>query len=390
MSKTSSFSDLGVDDIGELLHGKSESNKSNSSFPGGLESASSIAGCKLVGGRIAPLSASISPSVIREVEEEDSGNAVAEDQPKAEATAQSQEEVAENDSTSEDRPNHPQRTSTIVDEYFTMEVRTHLTCGSCRYSRSHDEVYRHLSIDVGPSSDDDNAVTTQHDRTVQEGLRKFFAPEKRELKCEKCFFESATQHSEIKRLPRALIVHLKRFIVDVSPDYSSVTYRKNQAEIELHQNLSLDNNESNGVLGDYLAIDTSYPKKRMVPVDDFPSMDDFYCQTLDNGMDVDVDAMSMESEDFVDVVKTKPKYQIRSIVNHIGTSANCGHYTADALRPYEEQDAKNYENLGSSPSMKWTRFNDSFVSRIRQDDAMGQKAQKTAYMVMYEFKDILP
>ncbi len=35
---------------------------------------------------------------------------------------------------------------------------------------------------------------------------------------------------------------------------------------------------------------------------------------------------------------------------------------------------------------KWTRFNDSFVSQVEEVDAMGEKAQQTAYMITYELK----
>lgn len=78
-----------------------------------------------------------------------------------------------------------------TDEFFHLNVRVCLTCDSCGYSRSKDEMYRHLSVDVGMDSDIDKC-------TVEHSLQQFFQPEMRELKCEKCDAgKTATQTMEI-------------------------------------------------------------------------------------------------------------------------------------------------------------------------------------------------
>ena len=52
-------------------------------------------------------------------------------------------------------------------------------------------MYRHLSLDVGTENTDCHA-------TLQKGLKEFFAPEKREITCEKCIEgKVATQTMEI-------------------------------------------------------------------------------------------------------------------------------------------------------------------------------------------------
>jgi DNA-directed RNA polymerase subunit M/transcription elongation factor TFIIS len=94
-----------------------------------------------------------------------------------------------------------------TDEYFQLNVRVCLKCDSCGYSRSKDEMYRHLSVDVG----EDSEIETW---TVERSLQQFFQPEKRDLKCERCDAGiSATQTLEIISCPKALILHFKRFIV---------------------------------------------------------------------------------------------------------------------------------------------------------------------------------
>ena len=67
------------------------------------------------------------------------------------------------------------------------------------------------------------------------------------------------------------------------------------------------------------------------------------------------------------------KYSIRSVVNHIGWSASCGHYTADVARCCPDGE------------WSWTRFNDSFVSRVSPKEAI-EDSTRTAYLIMYEFE----
>jgi len=219
-----------------------------------------------------------------------------------------------------------------VESYFEMQVCVSLTCGSCHYARSHTEKYLHLSLEIGSESG----------CCVDDQLRKFFAPEERELKCEKCFFETATQKMEITKLPRALLLHFKRFIVDVSPDYTSISYRKNQSPFTFEKTLPLS--AESGVLGDFLAPSVTVPKR----------IDQHHSATLSESS------------------SKRSSYSIRSLVNHMGSSAGCGHYAADANKLY------------SDGTRNWTRFNDARVSRISEKNAISDSS-RNVYMAMYEF-----
>ena len=188
-----------------------------------------------------------------------------------------------------------------------------------------------MSIEVCST---DDTSSSAHDRSVQEGIRRFFAPEKRELKCEKCFCE-----------------------VDYSADYSSVSYRKNLSPVEFGEALTLDPNDQTNInLSDYLAVGATIPTSSFHLVTDEFTMVDDYLSVVD------------QEED-----EASNSYKIRSVVNHIGSSASRGHYTADAKRK-------------AGKKREWTRFDDSLVSCIKSDDAMGESAQKTAYMILYEFE----
>jgi len=225
----------------------------------------------------------------------------------------------------------------------------------------------HLSIEIGSEC-----------ISIEDGLRKFFAPEQREIKCEKCFHTSAMQTSKITKLPRNLLFHLKRFIVDVSPDYTSISYRKDQSDVSFEERMELEHVDDND--------DTDDEEGR---IQDFLSLD----------------------------AVTFPKgaaYEIRSVVNHIGSSASRGHYTGDAKKQYDDNDNdncidnkldnccsdgdvdddddvdvdvdnSNNEERGRDQEQQrqWTRFNDSYVSKISSREAIHDTSQ-TAYMIMYE------
>ena len=213
-----------------------------------------------------------------------------------------------------------------VDTYFKLSARVRLTCDSCKYSRTHTESFLHLSLEIGPGCCP----------SVDDGLRRFFSPETREIKCEKCFSESATQTMEITELPKALVLHFKRFIVEVSSDYSSVSYRKNQSVVSFDPEMSLEAGAGT-FLTEFLAHDCEPPASTRKPL----------------------------------------SYRLRSVVNHMGASASCGHYTADACREYDDG------NDDERGERRWTRFNDSFVTAISASDAIGS-SQRTAYLALYE------
>jgi ubiquitin C-terminal hydrolase len=309
VQRSSSFINLNYDDIEKLLYGASCENddKVVSSKP--HENKGEEPKCKLVGGRMNTSQAELtrydrSQNVNTEVVTTSNQDA---------AKLETAEETIE-DSTEAKSP---------VDSNFTTEVRVSLTCESCKYRRSHTETYFHLSLEIGSTCCSN----------VDDCVRKFFAPEKREIKCEKCFHNSAIQTTEITKLPKALLFHLKRFIVDVSPDYTSISYRKDLSSVAFEERIPLES-DGNGLFEEFLAPGVSLPK-------------DSY-------------------------------YAIRSVVNHIGSSASCGHYTADAKRPYEGE-------MGEDVTREWTRFNDSYVSKVSAEEAVANSSH-TAYMIMYELE----
>uniref|UniRef100_A0A7S4RZP5 Ubiquitin carboxyl-terminal hydrolase n=1 Tax=Ditylum brightwellii TaxID=49249 RepID=A0A7S4RZP5_9STRA len=263
-----------------------------------------------------------------------------------------------------------------VDNYFTTKVRISLTCDSCGIVRTKEEEYRYISIEV---NEDKEAPS------LSVGLKNFFAPEKREAKCEKCSCPTAMQTMEITRLPRALILHFKRFLVDVSPDYSKITYRKNHSPVQFGETLSLSQDSDNSSLANYLAKDVDIPstfneEQRREETSASASEED---GDADEEMSLDPqdDDSSTTTGSEADSSKSPSRcYRLRSVVNHSGASSCHGHYTADSFRtdlisPEDDEEEKDGE---------WVRFNDTRVTCILPKDAMGINSQRTAYMVAYE------
>ena len=69
-------------------------------------------------------------------------------------------------------------TTTSPTEDFSMTVQACLTCQSCGYARTKDELYRHMSVDI--------PTETSAPPAISSCVADFFEPEIRELICEKC------------------------------------------------------------------------------------------------------------------------------------------------------------------------------------------------------------
>jgi hypothetical protein len=66
-------------------------------------------------------------------------------------------------------------------------------------------------------------------------------------------------------------------------------------------------------------------------------------------------------------------YDLKSVVCHIGSTANSGHYTADAIRSSE-----------SKMSETWVSFDDGMTSLTSTEQVLNdEKNQRTAYILLY-------
>lgn len=391
--RTFSYSQLDSDAISDLLHGSNSPEKENNSTESERIEEASLAdsteaksssktwssitaspSCEkqynpsLIGGRAAvPVNGSnLSMVVDRDVENTIASSPILVEKEDLNVSQEDEEkhprkdvDISEKESTECDK----KRECSIVDSHFCSQVRVTLTCDSCSFARSKTEMYRYLSIEV--ASDSFSSSSTKCSAAnVEEGLRRFFAPEKRKLKCEKCFFESATQTMKLTKIPNALLLHLKRFVVEWDSTAGRISYSKNQSPVEYGRNLNLS---------EYCVLDVSQPKNHSnINVDTMKFIPD--CKGSDD--EVDDSAESYCTTESVDNTAT---YKLKSVVHHIGSSTTCGHYTADILSRKCEK--------GRSDDFKWLRCNDSHISAHETNDVTKiQESMKTAYMVMYELE----
>jgi len=144
--------------------------------------------------------------------------------------------------------------------------------------------------------------------------------------------------------PNALLLHLKRFIVDIGPDFK-LQYRKINERVKFKNILNV---------GQYFSTDTP--------------LADFACAGLicDNPF-TDIYANEIKSDNL------DTTYKLKSVVHHLGTNANRGHYTADVLTRNKDKEL-------------WMRCSDSVVTPCTdiQNAILGARSQKGAYMIMYE------
>lgn len=194
-------------------------------------------------------------------------------------------------------------------------------------------MHRYLSIDIGHENLDPRDPGFVKP-AVDSCLARFFSPEDREINCEKCRVgKIATQTMEIVSLPRVILLHLKRFIAverySALTDKTKLVFKKNKVPVELSRTLSID---------ETLLVD----KKN-------------------SGAD---------GKRIID------EYGLKSIVHHIGDTANSGHYTTDALR-------KNPED-GTD---RWVSYDDGVTDEKSPEAvALSTTNQKTAYMLLYTAK----
>eukprot|EP00930_Biecheleria_cincta_P039645 TRINITY_DN27237_c0_g1_i1.p1 TRINITY_DN27237_c0_g1~~TRINITY_DN27237_c0_g1_i1.p1 ORF type:complete len:213 (+),score=19.48 TRINITY_DN27237_c0_g1_i1:29-640(+) len=157
---------------------------------------------------------------------------------------------------------------------FLGELQYVLSCDTCGFSSYTYEKFFHISVAIQQTAPDETL-------TLDEVLRSEFADEllrgEERWYCEKCgSLSDATKRTSLHRLPKVVVVHLKRFAYSLSGKVQKI-----------RTPLALAGEGTQGLEG------------------------------LDLGLHTTLGEPSQESV-----------YDVASIVNHVGRDAVCGHYTA--------------------------------------------------------------
>jgi Ubiquitin carboxyl-terminal hydrolase len=206
--------------------------------------------------------------------------------------------------------------------------------------------------------------------------------------------------------PKVLMLHLKRFIVEERQIISPAAARPIGEE-------NIPPNVDQNAAGDSKrplspTIEYSYVFEKNRSAVDIParlSLDEFSIEALDDPAESSDPAGSTRSSG-----NLPTRYQLASVVHHIGTRAESGHYTADAIRwkkdkrvralaaslgvggvdgsnqPNEEEEGGTEEFVPS-----WINFDDG-ICRVQPSEGnemlLDAKKQRTAYMLLYTLGDL--
>jgi len=95
---------------------------------------------------------------------------------------------------------------------FECQITHNIKCTECGNKVTKEEVFYDFSLDI-PERDEN---TDPDDKNIQELLQEYFKEETIQYKCEDCEHESALFSHHISRLPRVIILHLKRYELNSS------------------------------------------------------------------------------------------------------------------------------------------------------------------------------
>lgn len=124
-------------------------------------------------------------------------------------------------------PANPKRFVCPVGANFEFELHSSIVCEGCGEATLKTEVSNYLSIDL-------HHGTKTHPLSIQKSFDLFFTPEKIEHNCEKCKNKNSVLKYTLRRLPRVLIVHLKRY--QVTTDLLPV---KSEQPVEISKYLNI-------------------------------------------------------------------------------------------------------------------------------------------------------
>ncbi|XP_076430582.1 ubiquitin carboxyl-terminal hydrolase 29-like [Peromyscus maniculatus bairdii] len=136
-----------------------------------------------------------------------------------------------------------------VSANFELELQSSIVCEACGEATLNTEVSNYLSVDL-------HQGTREEPLSIQKSFDLFFTPEKIERNCEKCKNKNSVLKYTLKRLPRVLIVHLKRY--HLTPNGLLVKSHQ-PVEISKYLNVSSHYNENRK---------PPFPLTDKVPLDD--------------------------------------------------------------------------------------------------------------------------
>ena len=188
--------------------------------------------------------------------------------------------------------------------------------------------------------------------------------------------------------PKALLLHLKRFIFTQKPATTSGNQNVTAREIAVRKNkvciiwyvqrickTFIDTTADSSLTS--FRLNYLICKKARVVFNESLSVESYYGNLSGSIADQNVDDVK---------IGNALKYYLRGVVHHIGSTAFSGHYTTDAIRVEH-----NLTRKVEKKKADWVTFDDTVttmtsISNVLEDE----KSQRNSYMILYGLKkDIL-
>eukprot|EP00403_Amphidinium_massartii_P020179 CAMPEP_0178416712 /NCGR_PEP_ID=MMETSP0689_2-20121128/24203_1 /TAXON_ID=160604 /ORGANISM="Amphidinium massartii, Strain CS-259" /LENGTH=670 /DNA_ID=CAMNT_0020038061 /DNA_START=22 /DNA_END=2034 /DNA_ORIENTATION=+ len=254
-------------------------------------------------------------------------------------------------------------------QFFDSKVHRSLVCKECGHTNQVEELFRDFSLDVLGAS---GAGSSK----LQDMISGYFAPEDLELKCEQCPCKAARMESSLASQPRALVLHLKRFV----PNFAEGRYEKFHQQVDfpvlLDLNACLPGAVSSGAKASTISSiqpsaealksictqDGRLPARPLVSEEMRPDDSASVRPHKPPPLPPPLEAPEEEAH------PTARLYDLRAIVAHEGSSPHAGHYVC-------------YVKRDSGPG--WTCYNDAFVDEMPDMLDPQQKLGRKAYMLFY-------
>lgn len=243
-------------------------------------------------------------------------------------------------------------------------------------------------------------ISSLHQRHVRSGVKSARTERLRLRRCESCRGEFSTvsflssvqctlqnsQYPILLRSPKALLLHLKRFVLVEKPIAQQVTV--SESNHDAGENAEAPKRKAavemairkNKVRSCYLEsrkwhLFCKHACSQLIVWMSLLQAPVILNRTISLGPIVSSDK-SKES-DSGDSMAT---YDVKSVSHHIGGTAWSGHYTCDAIR---ERDPK-ATSPTKEPDETWVSFDDGLTSATTADQVLNsEKSKKTAYMLLY-------
>ncbi|KAG9328388.1 hypothetical protein JZ751_004711 [Albula glossodonta] len=226
-----------------------------------------------------------------------------------------------------------------VQANFDFELESVRTCNSCGGQVIRTESFSCLPVDLVPGG------------SVQDSLDQYFKPCELEVRCQYCGGQQASVVQKFQSLPRVLLLQVKRFNYNVRRG----KLVKLQDQLKISPDLNLGTHSVTKVQPprpmNWQDLSSSLSQRAQIHKPSGSSDE----TSRHQGGDVPSTARS--------------QYKISSVVSHIGSSINHGHYVSDSL----------------DGSDRWLSFDDDIVQERAQEKVL-QKRGDRAYLLFYEHR----